>query len=185
MPGKTTIIVMRHGESEANSRQIISDKLVDHPLTDRGLEQARRAALSLKDEPIDLIITSTRQRARLTGEEVNKLHGVQVLETEDLIERNYGIFSGIPDREAHEIMEKQGFSWLNIPESESVEALDARVKRVVTSVTNLHASHHALIVTHADVVRAFFRVFRNVPPEESVKLRIENSKPYIFEVSDA
>ncbi|MEL6600709.1 MAG: hypothetical protein AAFR40_14395 [Pseudomonadota bacterium] len=52
-------------------------------------------------------------------------------------------------------------------------------------MTDLHASHDVLIVTQADGVQALFRVFRNVPPEESVKLRIENSKLYIFDVDDA
>ncbi|MEL6424744.1 MAG: hypothetical protein AAFQ33_04745 [Pseudomonadota bacterium] len=60
-----------------------------------------------------------------------------------------------------------------------------RVKKVAKSVTDLHASHDVLIVTQADDVRALFWVFRNVPPEESVKLRIENSKLYIFDVDDA
>ncbi|MEL7275183.1 MAG: hypothetical protein AAGK98_01835 [Pseudomonadota bacterium] len=58
-------------------------------------------------------------------------------------------------------------------------------EKVVKSVTDLHASHDVLIVTQADGVQALFRVFRNVPPEESVKLRIENSKLYIFDVDDA
>ena len=60
-----------------------------------------------------------------------------------------------------------------------------RVEKVAKSVTDLHASHHVLIVTHADDVRALFRVFCNVPPEGSVKLRIENSKPDVFAVDDA
>ena len=183
MPQKTTFVVVRHGESDANQRGIISDKLVDHPLTEHGLRQAQNTAETLRDSQIDLIISSTRQRAKHTGEAINAFHNVNMVFTDDLIERDYGIFSGISKSEAKTIMVADGFGWLEIPESETAEQLDTRVKRVVSEAIQKHAGKQILISTHEDVIRSFFRVLAGKTESESASLTIENSKSNTFEIT--
>ncbi|MCP4162029.1 MAG: histidine phosphatase family protein [Deltaproteobacteria bacterium] len=70
-----SLIVVRYGESDANRNNIISDRNVDHKLTDIGVQQAQKTADLLKNEPINLIVTSTRQRAQLTASIINEYHG--------------------------------------------------------------------------------------------------------------
>lgn len=176
-------IVVRHGESDANQRQIISDKQVDHPLTERGIKQAEETAHNLMHEKIDLIISSTRQRAEQTGQIINVFHDAAVVLTDDLIERDYGIFSGIPKTEASIVMAKEGFDWLHIPESETAKELDRRVSRVVVMALKNHAGKSILISTHEDVIRSVFRVLESKTEAESMSLKIENSRPYIFDCS--
>ncbi len=180
MPSDTTFIVVRHGESDANRRDIISDKQVDHPLSERGIAQAKETAECLKAEKLDLIVSSTRQRALETANIINEFHNVQTILTDDLIERDYGIFSGVAKSKANEIMMSEGFEWLNIPRSESAFELDRRVEAVTSMVLTDHAGLRVLISTHEDIVRSFFRVLAGKSDAESVSLKIENSKPYTF-----
>jgi len=177
---KTTLIVVRHGESDANRRRIISAKMVDHSLTALGLQQAQETAGNLKTTAIDLIFSSTRQRAIHTAQAVNKFHNAQMVLSHDLIERDYGMFSGMPKTEAHQIMKEKGFGWLEIPQSETVVEMDTRVARVVAKLTKEHSGKSILVSTHEDVIRAFFRILDGKSPLESASLHIENSQPYEF-----
>ena len=74
MKKTTTFYVARHGESEANKNAIVSDWRIDHALTDKGLKQARHAAKNLKTTPLDLIMSSARQLAFVTAQQINAFH---------------------------------------------------------------------------------------------------------------
>ncbi len=175
-----TIIVVRHGESDANSRQVISSKTVDHRLTELGLVQAENTAKRLKHEKIDLVVSSTRERAQITGNIINKFHNAPMILTDDLIERDYGIFSGMDKPRAYEMMKSEGFSWLDIPESESASKIDVRVGRVVAMLSQSYAGQRVLISTHEDIVRSFYRVLHSKSDTEVMLLKIDNSKPHYF-----
>lgn len=74
MKTTTTFYVVRHGESEANKNAIVSDWRIDYALTEKGVKQACYAANNLKMTPLDLIMSSTRQRAFLTAQQINVFH---------------------------------------------------------------------------------------------------------------
>lgn len=178
MPLSETFILIRHGESDANSRDVISDKNIDTPLTDQGIAQAHETARLLKGEQIDLVISSTRQRARITGEIINEFHNAKMILTDDLIERDYGIFGGMDKTRADEMMVRDGFDWLNIPESETVAEIDHRVAKVVAMIAQKYAGARPLISTHEDIVRSFYRVVTGVTAQESMQFEIDNSQPH-------
>ena len=71
---RCNLVVIRHGESDANKNGIISDKTVDHPLTERGIAQAGHTAKDLKAERFELVVSSSRKRALDTAQIVNKFH---------------------------------------------------------------------------------------------------------------
>ena len=76
------LIIVRHGESVANSKEIDQgnkDEWSDTPLTEKGLNQARAVAQRLKDEDIKIIFTSDLKRAKQTAEEINKFHNVKMI----------------------------------------------------------------------------------------------------------
>lgn len=75
------ILLVRHGESMANSKKISQgnrDEWEDTPLSENGKEQAKKVAKRLREEKIDLIISSDLKRARETAKEINKFHRVEV-----------------------------------------------------------------------------------------------------------
>ena len=88
------LIITRHGETEENQAGILQGHLPGK-LSVLGIEQARKVALRLKDEKIDLIFSSDLARASDTAKEIAKFHpNVPVKFVKDLRERNYGEFQG-------------------------------------------------------------------------------------------
>ena len=87
------IIIVRHGESEANSKgqdQGREDEWSNTDLSENGREQARKVAERLKDEKFDCIYCSDLKRAMQTAEEINKFHNIEIKFDErlrDIIEK--------------------------------------------------------------------------------------------------
>jgi broad specificity phosphatase PhoE len=175
-----TLIVVRHGESDANKKGVISDKNIDHELTATGIQQAQETAEYLKNEQFDLVLTSTRQRARLTAEIVNEYHGATIIERDDLIERDFGVIGGISQSDAVAKMEKEGFNWIDIPRSEKAEEIDVRVGVVLKFLRKNYANKIILVSTHSDIVKSFHRVINGVSVEKSMSIQIGNSEPHYF-----
>ncbi|MCP3901265.1 MAG: histidine phosphatase family protein [Desulfobacteraceae bacterium] len=180
MLNNISLIVVRHGESDANKYGIISDREVDHELTATGIQQARETGELLNNEPLNLIVSSTRQRAKLTATIINEYHGVDIIEREELIERNFGVFCGIHQKEAKEKMLKEGFTWIDIPESEKAEEIDSRVEIFLNYIKEYHTNSLILVSTHSDIVKSFHRLLNNVSVEKSMLIKVNNSEPHYF-----
>jgi 2,3-bisphosphoglycerate-dependent phosphoglycerate mutase len=60
------LILMRHGESQWNLANIFTG-WVDIPLSSKGIEEALKGGDRIKNEPIDIIFTSTLIRAQMTA----------------------------------------------------------------------------------------------------------------------
>ena len=71
----TELIVIRHGETDWN-RQHRFQGQIDVPLNHIGLAQAERLGQRLADEPIDVLVCSDLQRARLTAEPLMRGRGL-------------------------------------------------------------------------------------------------------------
>jgi broad specificity phosphatase PhoE len=68
--GKMKLIIVRHGESEANKKGIHQrrkDEWSDTSLSKDGIFQAKQVAERLKDEKIDGIYASDLKRAKETA----------------------------------------------------------------------------------------------------------------------
>ncbi len=75
------IILVRHGESIANFKDISQgkgDDWADTSLSEKGKEQALKVAERLKSEKIDVIYSSDLKRAVQTAKEINKFHNVKI-----------------------------------------------------------------------------------------------------------
>ncbi len=60
------LILMRHGQSQWNLYNLFTG-WVDIPLSTKGVEEALEGGRRIKDEPIDVIFTSTLIRAQMTA----------------------------------------------------------------------------------------------------------------------
>lgn len=125
------LILMRHGESEWNKRNLFTG-WVDVPLSFGGVQEAIEAGKRIADIPIDVIYVSSLMRAQLTAmiamsehkggkvpllthpgegkrEEWNKIHSsksaketIPVIEAWQLNERMYGDLQGLNKQETRE-----------------------------------------------------------------------------------
>jgi broad specificity phosphatase PhoE len=91
------LILVRHGETPYNAQGLMNpDSQLDAALSATGEAAARRLARSLGPEPIDLIVTSPRLRARRTAELVAGRREVKLRDLDDLAEIRAGSFEAGP-----------------------------------------------------------------------------------------
>lgn len=91
---------VRHGESEANTQHIISNRESPFKLTERGRGQVRTLADNLKDIPFTAIFSSPILRARETAEILLQAFHLPYQVTEALREYDCGVLEEKSDEES-------------------------------------------------------------------------------------
>ncbi|HTS02244.1 MAG TPA: histidine phosphatase family protein [Thermoanaerobaculia bacterium] len=90
------IRLARHGESEGNFAGSLQGSRFDGPLSARGRLQAEALAIRLAEEGIDAVWTSPMARAKETAAIVAAPHGISLSIDADLVEFDWGVWSGRP-----------------------------------------------------------------------------------------
>jgi len=101
------LLIIRHGETEYNSKKIFQGT-INEKLNQNGINQANKLSLRLKDEKIDLIFSSTLDRAKKTAEIINKYHNLNIQFKDELKEKNFGDLQGKPWEELNDVVKKAG-----------------------------------------------------------------------------
>ena len=128
------IYLLRHGETPGNAARVIQKAEV--PLSERGEEQARRAALRLAAAGVTHILASDLTRATRTAEHLREATGAP-LELEPLLqERNLGDLRGTPYAEIEFDVFAPGYE---PPGGESWEIFHERVTRAWRRVLEVAA----------------------------------------------
>lgn len=102
----------RHGQSEANVLEVISNRGLVHPLTDLGRQQAAELAQSLASVPIARIYSSPLLRAVQTAEIVSATLHVPLEIADALREPDCGIMEGRSDDAAWDEHRRVWHAWL-------------------------------------------------------------------------
>jgi probable phosphoglycerate mutase len=150
-----TLYLVRHGESEMNVANTLSYKLADGPLTEKGLQQARRVAQRLADHQLDCIYTSPLQRARQTAHCIAEQTGAPVQVVEALREIDCGILDGRGDEEALAITREVDRRWeagewdVPFPGGETCHQLYDRLSSALNSLVEAHLEGNVAVVGHA------------------------------------
>ena len=147
---ETTIFLVRHGETVDNARQIMQGQ-TQGELNQRGREQAEQVARRLASEPLDAIVASDLHRAIQTAEVIAEPHGLPVVTTPLLRERDWGSFTGrfIPDLR-NEV-------WPDDIESE--EALLERARSFLINMTATYPGKRVVAVGHGIINKAVLSVY--------------------------
>jgi len=158
-----SILLIRHGETPGNRDRIV--QVPETPLSDRGLDQARRLAERLRDEPIRRILASDLTRADMTAQALSTTLGLAV-ESEPLLqERNFGDLRGTPYAELEEDLFGPDFS---PPGGETWEVfyqrVDAAWARIGSAADGLDG--HLAVVTHGLVLHGLAERHLVLPSEE-------------------
>jgi broad specificity phosphatase PhoE len=156
------LLLVRHGESTWNARGRWQG-WADPPLTDRGGAQAEAAAPAAA--PVDAVVSSDLQRARVTAELMAAVLDVGAVHIDaDLRERDVGNFTGLTRAEIEErwpgVLSRGNASIARDPRfGETVEALATRVDAALARLAATFAGQRVLVVTHGGVVRNLERSF--------------------------
>ncbi|HQP07779.1 MAG TPA: histidine phosphatase family protein [Anaerolineaceae bacterium] len=85
-----TVYIIRHGENHANLIKQLSSKLVDYPLTEKGILQAQQTGEALAGRGIEALFCSPLKRAKQTAEIVGTYIGLVPTVLDELIEIDVG-----------------------------------------------------------------------------------------------
>ena len=154
----TTLIVVRHGQSLSNIRGTFTGQM-DSPLTELGMEQAKKTAILLKDQPIRAIYSSDLERAMKTAEPTAILHGLEVVPDARLREICGGDWEGRVGEEIEKLYPENYRMWKtdiyrSVPDGgESVLDVAARVEDFIKEILARHQGECVAIFSHAAAVR--------------------------------
>ena len=89
---------MRHGEAEHNVKNILSSDINNpHHLTEKGIEETKKATKELKNKKIDIIFASPLMRTTETAEIVSdelSINVKDIIYDERIREHDFGNFNG-------------------------------------------------------------------------------------------
>ena len=139
------VFLVRHGETASNAARVF--QMPDVPLSERGLDQARRLGRRLAAESVGTVLSSDYTRAVMTAEAVGATTGAPLVLEPLLQERNFGALRG----RAYAELDDDPFAPDYVPPGgESWQALHARVDRAWQRIRAAarEGSGHLVVVTH-------------------------------------
>ena len=156
----TKLILVRHGESEANFKRICGGQ-TDFPLTDLGRRQADSAGEALKNVKIDYVYASDLSRAYETAQIIIKHHNLEIIKDVRLREIHRGIFESRYLKDLEKEYPEQFYVLMNnkpyadIEGGESTEQVQERVYEAIAEIAQKHPDKTVLIAFHATALRYF------------------------------
>ena len=185
----TTIIAVRHGETEWNKAGKQQGHL-NSKLTELGIRQAHAIAHGLLKYSIDEFYSSDLGRAVQTAEIISQSIGKEFISDTRLREQNLGILQGLT-RAAFESRYPNEFSQLEshdpdyrIPGGESVCDRFSRCISCVEDLSKTHCGKSILIVTHGGVLACFIYKALCIPLTQKRAFSLLNGSINVFSMSE-
>ncbi|SIT23177.1 phosphoglycerate mutase [Chryseobacterium ureilyticum] len=186
----TKLFLVRHGQSLWNLENRFTG-WQDIDITEVGIEEAKKAGISLKKEKIDIAFTSVLIRAKHTLsiilDEIGKPN-IPVIMDKALNERSYGNLEGLNKAEtALKYGDEQVHTWRRSydvvpPGGESLKDTYNRVipyfeKEIVPF---LKKGENVLIVAHGNSLRSLIMYLEHLSPEEILEREIATGVPVTY-----
>ncbi|WP_226351854.1 MULTISPECIES: histidine phosphatase family protein [unclassified Pseudonocardia] len=159
----TTLILLRHGRSTANTAGVLAGRTPGVELDDRGREQAAAVVDRLAALPIASVVTSPMERCRQTVAPLAAARGLEPVVEDDLAEVDYGTWTGqkITDLLKEDLWKvvQAHPSAATFPGGESLAGMQARsvaaIRRHVARVRAERGEDAILLAcSHGDVIKA-------------------------------
>jgi len=181
-----SIIFLRHGQAKNNTQRVLAGRTPGIPLTEKGVDQAEKAAKFLEEMNISTIYSSPIERAKDTAEIIGKHNSIDVRIDDRLIELDMGKFTGMP---YDEIFSSHGNVFMKFYNGEleiahnGVETFADVKKRVLGMVDHVienHPDENVVLVTHMDPIKAMLSTIVSFSAENLYELIIANASLNIF-----
>lgn len=163
----TRLLLVRHGETVDNVNQIMQGQ-TQGELTQKGVLQAEDLAQQMRDEQIDVFVSSDLKRSIDTCRIIAQSHGLPVVQTPLLRERDWGGFTGrfIPDLKDE--------TWPD--DIESITDLRTRAKAFLDFISEQYPGKTVLAVGHGIINKAIQAVhlgkeMREIPRMTNAEVR--------------
>lgn len=162
------IYIIRHGETEYNSKGIVQGKGVDSSLNQKGIDQRDAFFEQYKNTPFDLVITSSLKRTLETAQPFIQ-KGIPHEISSLIDEISWGIYEG---KKASENLRKDYVGlisyWGNghydksIPEGESAADMGKRLSQFVEALSK-KKHENILITTHGGSLAFLMAILQEQP----------------------
>lgn len=187
-PGATHLYLVRHGQTSGNvSHQLIGH--TDMPLDDLGLRQARQVGLRMRSVPLDTIVSSPLQRARITAGEIARHQPVDIVLDDRLREMNFGHAEGLTIAEAadrypdimrlHTDPLDEHFCW---PGGDVRSRFHAAVFTTFADIAIAHQHRHVAVVCHGGVIGSLLAQLDGGSPNDYAAYPVANCSVTHLEV---
>jgi broad specificity phosphatase PhoE len=152
----TVFHLLRHGEPAIFGR--LNGRLPGVGLSEKGRAEAAMQAGRLAGEKIEAIYSSPMQRTRETAEILADQLGLPIRYREDVIEIDYGEWTGLTFDQIRQDerwqMWSRSRSIAAVPGGESWRQVQERVVGALFDLQRAHPEGSIAIVSHGDVIRA-------------------------------
>jgi len=172
---KTRLILIRHAEAEGNFLRIFHG-ITDSSITDKGHLQAQKVAHRLKEANIDILYSSTAQRAKQTAKYISDVIGLPINISDNLKEINGGDWEGQKWEDLPTKWPNQFDTWENMPHVHSMpngETMEQFHNRLVVEIKHIISKNEGkviCIVTHGTAIRALLCYFTGCGLESMVDI---------------
>jgi len=158
------LLVVRHGRTDWNDLGKIQG-CADTELNETGINQAKETAKLLKNENIDLIISSPLTRTKQTAGIINEGRNIDIIYDERIKERDFGEFEGLKKDE----FDYQGF-WtysknLKYEKAENIQDFFNRTFNFLDEIKEKYKDKTVLLVIHGGVSTVVNSYFEGFPKE--------------------
>lgn len=171
------LIIVRHGETEANVKGIYSG-WTDYRLTDKGENQAKQATKHLKGEYIDAIYSSPMERTLKTAKNIAREMNKDIKIIDNLKEVNFGMFEGKTHKEISKDYKKEYDDWTadyvnyRISQGESLKDLHDRINDFIYELKMDSKDKTYLLVTHGGVIRVLITIVLGIDIEKMWNFKV-------------
>jgi broad specificity phosphatase PhoE len=153
------LLLVRHGQTEANVRMALDSAPPGPPLTEQGERQAAELAGSLAAEPLVAVYASTALRAQQTAAPVAAGHGLAVEVLDGVHEVGVGDLEGNTDHDSMRTFLGVFTAWAGgdlavpMPGGETGEQVFTRFRAAVAGIRERHRDGSVVLVSHGGVIR--------------------------------
>ena len=169
---QTTIDFLRHGEASGGSYYRGS---TDDPLTPKGWQQMQ---LAITNHHWDHIISSPLIRCLAFAQQTNTQEETPLTITDNWQEMHFGDWEG---KTADQINQQDLMQFYKDPvnntpaNAEAFSSFLARVNLAWSNLINTYHGKHVLVITHAGVIRALFKLHLDLPANKLFNLKIDHA----------
>ena len=178
--------LVRHGTTQYNLENRFQGHL-DIPLSNQGIEQAKKLADYLKDKKIDAIYTSDLKRAEQTAEYIAAAKSMKYRLLPSLREVDVGELEGL---RWHEV-KKEYPDWVKkqhvhgYPGGETRIEIERRVSNLWDSVVKRHKGDGVVLVTHGGIIKALICQILGISQEDRSNFIVDNASVSTIIVADS
>jgi probable phosphoglycerate mutase len=171
----TTIFLLRHGSHDRLNR-ILCGRMPGVSLSERGRAEARGAAERFAREALTALYASPLERTLETAELVAAATGLPIITDPDLIEVDYGEWTGRPFGELYADPHWQAWDQARgagrPPGGESLFEVQQRMRRFLDRVLERHPGQRVLAVSHGDPIKSILAHATGMPLDKLDRLEI-------------